>query len=398
MTGYLVRRIGQNLLTYFLFLTMVYFLIDAQPGDFGSTYTADPRLTAEQRATLKARLGLDKPVGERYLIWLKNFAQGDLGIAFSEYPRPVLEIIAERAPRTLTLFMTATMVAFYLGFITGKIMAWRRGGFSEYVGTVAGVLLYTVFTPWFGLMMILIFAYYLGLFPIGKFIDPLIWRGAPQGLANTIFLRVIGTMGLAGIALFILNLVVRKLDPFRRRSVAWIGSATILLALVGYWWLARVAVVEDNGATEFLAIWRYALDILHHLILPIFTLALINFAGTMLLTRNSMLETLREDYIMTARAKGLPDKVIRDKHAARNALLPVVTSFVFALAFALDGGVITETIFSWPGMGLTLLRAAQVEDIPMVIGGLVFTGALALTAHLVADVMYAYLDPRIRYA
>jgi peptide/nickel transport system permease protein len=101
---------------------------------------------------------------------------------------------------------------------------------------------------------------------------------------------------------------------------------------------------------------------------------------------------------MAARAKGLPEKEIRDRHAARNALLPVVTSFVLALAFVLDGGVITETIFSWPGMGLTLLQAAQTEDIPMVVGGLVFTGALALTGHLVADVLYAFLDPRIRYA
>jgi peptide/nickel transport system permease protein len=124
---------------------------------------------------------------------------------------------------------------------------------------------------------------------------------------------------------------------------------------------------------------------------------LISFAGTMLLTRNSMLETLREDYIMAARAKGLPEHVVRDKHAARNAMLPVVTSFVFSMAFALDGGVITETVFSWPGMGLTLLTAAVAQDIPMAIGALVFTGALALTAHLVADIMYAYLDPRIRY-
>jgi peptide/nickel transport system permease protein len=383
MTGYLVRRLAQNLLTYFLFLTMVYFLVDAQPGDFGSTYTGDPRLTAAMREALKARLGLDKSVGERYLIWLKNFAQGDLGIAFSEYPRPVMEVIAERAPRTLVLFMTATMVSFYFGFITGKLMAWRRGNLTEYIGTVAGVMLYTVFTPWFGLMMILLFAFYLNLFPIGRFNDAILWSNSPVQ-PNFVFLRMIWTGGLAGIALFILTLFVRTLDPFRRRSVELVGIGVILLVLVGYWWNTGVG--------------KYALDILHHLILPIVTLALINFAGTMLLTRNSMLETLREDYIMTARAKGLPDKMIRDKHAARNALLPVVTSFVFALAFALDGGVITETIFSWPGMGLTLLRAAQVEDIPMVIGGLVFTGALALTAHLVADILYAYLDPRIRYA
>ena len=118
----------------------------------------------------------------------------------------------------------------------------------------------------------------------------------------------------------------------------------------------------------------------------------------MLLTRTTMLETLREDYIMAARAKGLADKVVRDKHAARNALLPVFTSLVISLPFILGGGIITETIFSWPGMGLTLLQASVSGDIPMVMGAFLFIGSLALIAHLVADIMYAFLDPRIRYA
>jgi len=133
------------------------------------------------------------------------------------------------------------------------------------------------------------------------------------------------------------------------------------------------------------------------MVLPVATLTLISFAGTMLITRNSMLETLREDYIMAARAKGLPEKEVRDRHAARNALLPVVTSFVFSLAFAIDGGVIIEAIFSWPGMGRTLLDAVLSEDLPLAIGAFVFVGVFALVAHLVADVLYVYLDPRIRY-
>jgi peptide/nickel transport system permease protein len=186
--------------------------------------------------------------------------------------------------------------------------------------------------------------------------------------------------------LFIWLLATQKLDPITKRRTRWIGYVVLLAGIVGYW-----ALFTEGAAL-------YALDILRHLILPVMTLALISFAGTMLLTRNSMLETLREDYILTAHAKGLPEKVVRDRHAARNAMLPVVTSLVFSLAFALDGGVITETIFSWPGMGLTLLNAAQLEDIPMAIGGLVFTGILALTAHLAADILYAYLDPRIRYS
>ena len=131
--------------------------------------------------------------------------------------------------------------------------------------------------------------------------------------------------------------------------------------------------------------------------LPVATLTLISFAGTMLLTRNSMVETMREDYVLAARAKGLTEKNVRDKHVARNALLPVVTSFALSLAFAVDGGVIIESVFSWPGMGQTLVAAASTEDLPLAVGAFVFVGVFVLLAHLAADVLYAYLDPRIRY-
>jgi len=383
MRGYLLRRIGQNVLTYFFFLTMIYVLIDAQPGDYANIYLGDPRLTPDQREILRARLGLDKPVLERYLSWLKGFARGDFGVSFSNYPRTVLAVIAERAPRTLVLFLSATVVSFYLGFFSGKVLAWRRGGFIEYSTTIGGVALFTVFTPWFGLMMIWLFAFTLDLFPIGKFIDPVIWIDAPIE-AVVVFRRMLLTASVAAIGLILMLFLLRRVDPRKRRLASLSGVGLVLVGILAYWLPSGVA--------------QYAGDILRHLVLPIATLTLISFAGTMLLTRSSMLETLREDYITTARAKGLSAKVIRDKHAARNAMLPVVTSFVFSLAFALDGGVITETIFSWPGMGLTLLNAAVTEDIPMAIGALVFTGALALTAHLVADILYAFLDPRIRYA
>jgi peptide/nickel transport system permease protein len=141
----------------------------------------------------------------------------------------------------------------------------------------------------------------------------------------------------------------------------------------------------------------YALDILQHTMLPVLTLTLVAFAGIMLLTRSSMLETLREDYILTARAKGLSEKVIRDKHAARNALLPVVTSLVLALAFVISGGIITETVFSWPGIGRMLFDAVVLEDIPLAMGALSIIAVLALIGHLIADILYMYLDPRIRY-
>lgn len=383
MRRYLIRRIAQNILTFFLFLTAVYLLLDAQPGDFGDLYLADPRLTPQQRAVLRANLGLDRPVIERYAIWLRNFFKGDLGISFSNYPRKVMDVILERAPRTIILFTSATILAYYVGFVMGKILAWKRGGLLEYLTTVTGVGLYTVFLPWFALMMVWFFAFTLGLFPIGKFLDPVLWRASPVD-ANYVFHRMLLTASISAIVLMVWVIFAQRLNPAQRRPAVWLGTGIILAGILLYW--------SSTG------VGRYAADILHHLILPILTLATVNFAGVMLLTRNSMLETLREDYIMAARAKGLTEKSVRDKHASRNAMLPVATSFVLALAFVLDGGVITETIFSWPGMGLTLLDAAQRQDVPMVTGALVFTGVLALTAHLLADILYAFLDPRIRYS
>lgn len=383
MRRYLFVRIAQNIFTFILFLTIVFILIDAQPGDYGNQFLNDPRLTPDQRQTIRAQMGLDAPVHERYYTWITNALKGDFGISFSNYPRPVLDVIRERAPRTIILFLSATILSYYIGFVTGKLLAWRRGGWGEYAATVGGVTMYTVFLPWFALMMIWLFAYKLGTFPIGKFIDPVVWREAPVE-ANYVFNRILLSIGIASLVLLAWMVYANRLDPKNRLPARLGGIGVILLALILYWISSGVGI--------------YALDIVHHLILPILTLAAVNFAGTMLLTRNSMLETLREDYIMAARAKGLPDKTIRDKHASRNAILPVVTAFVLAVAFILDGGVITETIFSWPGMGLTLLNAALVEDIPMVIGALVFTGFLALTAHLIADILYAVLDPRIRYS
>ncbi len=383
MLKYIGLRVVQIIFTFFVFLSLIFFLLNAQPGSFMNQFIGDPKMTAEMRQAIAASMGLDRPAHEQYLSYLRNFVTGNLGVSYSFFPRPVLEIIFERAPRTLVLFLSSTVLSFTLGFTLGKILAWRRGKTLEYVATIGGVTLYTIFLPWFGLIMIWLFAFILGWFPIGKFLDPVLWRDAPVN-SDLVFGQMLTTALIVVVLLALIYFASRALDLRRRARVRWGGSLIVLAGMLAIW--------------ASLAQARYALDILHHLILPIVTLALVSFAGSMLLTRNSMLETLREDFITAARAKGLPENVVRDKHAARNAMLPVVTSFVFSLAFALDGGVITETIFSWPGMGLTLIGAVTQKDIPLAIGALVFTGVLALTAHLVADVLYAYLDPRIRYA
>ncbi len=151
-------------------------------------------------------------------------------------------------------------------------------------------------------------------------------------------------------------------------------------------WSNPAATMLDKGV-----------DVVQHITLPLTVLTLAFFAGSMLVMRTSMLETLREDYIMTARAKGLSESAIRDKHAARNAMLPVVTTFAIAVAASVGGGVLTETTFSYPGLGKLIVDATLTYDYPLAQASFLFISVLVLLANLAADILYAYLDPRIVY-
>jgi peptide/nickel transport system permease protein len=231
-------------------------------------------------------------------------------------------------------------------------------------------------------MMIWLFAVYLDWLPAGKFLDPLKWLNT-EVRANDVFAQLIWS------ALFIVFVTftgfwVSSRVEYRYKLPIRIASVVLPLAAVLVYW-------ASSGIGEL------GWDITKHTILPVLTLSLVAFGGSMLLMRTSMLETLREDYILSARAKGVPDKVVRDKHAARNAILPLWTSLVFAIGFAVGGGIITESIFSWPGIGRTLLNASLTNDIPLAMGVLTVIGVMTLVSHLVADIGYVFLDPRIRY-
>jgi peptide/nickel transport system permease protein len=385
MRKYLVKRAFQIVLTLFIYLTIVFIILQAQPGDITDVYIMNPKVPPEVRVRLKEQLGLDKPLFFQYLQYLKNTATGNLGISFSYYPRPVWDIIKERLPRTVLLFLAAYLIYFFLGYQMGKLIAWKRGGALEYSSTVVGSFLYTVFTPWWGLLLIWIFAFKVGWLPGGKFITVEIWRQFSQISVNQIFNMILIVGGAATVFIWFAYYLGKRLGKRRTALPATVSALAISV-------VAIVFLLTTTTAGYL------AGDILRHLILPVFTLATINFGGYMLLMRDSMLETIREDYVMAAKAKGLPDKVVRDRHAARNALLPIVTAFVLALATVVDGGIITETIFSWPGIGLTMLNAILGQDLPLAIGALVFTGIFLLIGHLVADLLYAYLDPRIKYS
>ena len=390
MRRYLIRRSAEMLLTFFLFMILTFVLIQAPPGDITTQMKLNPKVTQAMIDREVMRLGLDKPIHVQFFRWASGFFQGDWGESFSSN-KPVTQIIRERLPRTIVLFTLATIGQFILGFHLGRVLAWRRGGGAEYLITIPSILLYTAFTPWFALVMILIFSVTLKWLPIGSFATARVWLGAkiegvPEGVSNTnyIFSQLITTVLIASsIWLIIYLLTYRRALIYRR--IGFFGGALLCFGGVFVYW----AFLTTNG--------KYAWDLITHLFLPVLTLTAIGFAGTMLLMRTTMLETLREDYILTARAKGVPENVVRDKHAARNALLPVMTSLIIGLPGVISGGVFTETVFSWPGMGLALLEATSNQDIPLAMAVFTVIGALALLAHLVADIAYAYLDPRVRF-
>jgi peptide/nickel transport system permease protein len=178
----------------------------------------------------------------------------------------------------------------------------------------------------------------------------------------------------------------------------WLGL--ILIWLLGYWvgWFPVNGMITpqmwiDPHAGYFMRI----ADILHHMALPLMTLVLVHFGSYLLIMRSSMLDTLKEDYIVTARAKGLDEKTIRNRHAAPNAALPVVTSVGLSLAFSISGGALTETVFTWPGIGRELVMAVSQSDYPLALAAFLLIAVVVLLANLGVDILYAYLDPRIRY-
>jgi len=178
----------------------------------------------------------------------------------------------------------------------------------------------------------------------------------------------------------------------------WLGLILIWVFAYKLDWFPITGMISDE-------IWLYpdvslltkTLDILHHMVLPLSTLFLIHFGSYLLIMRSSMLDTLKEDYILTAKAKGLKEKVIRNHHAAPNAALPVVTSVGLSLAFSINGGALTETVFTWPGIGRELVMAVSQNDYPLAQTSFLLIATVVLLSNLVVDILYAYLDPRIRY-
>lgn len=380
MGRFILRRVVRGLVALVLFQSLLFALIHALPYDFSAFVLTSPTW----RAFIQRQFGLDRPLWEQYTRWLLGFARFDLGVSYQYWPATVTQILFSRMSRTLLLFLSAAALAYLLGIWLGKMMAWRRGGLFEVGATLGGVAVYTSFAPWLGFVAINVFGWYLGWFPYQRLVNHNVWFNAPVTI-DSLLGRMVATGGLAFGALLLAGRITRHLKSRRWRWLWRAGGLLVVGAGAWGWW-------SQSG------LGYLALDVLNHLALPLGTVVLLSFGETMMTMRAAMLETLGEDYVLMARAKGLPARVIRDRHVARNAILPVITRLMLNLPFVLVGSLVIERVFMWQAMGQVIFDAIEYQDIPVLLGILSVVGVLVLALHVVLDVLYVYLDPRLRYA
>jgi len=296
-----------------------YLLVDLAPGDPVTAFI-DPvtraELGEEWVELRQEQLGLNEPVAVRYLLWLRELGQGNLGFSLIS-GQSVTGQILDRFGPTLLLMGTALFLGTVIGIPLGILLAVRQYSLLDYLTTIGGFLAISTPSFFLGLSLVYLFA--------------VRWRVFPSS-----GMRTLGAEETAG-------------------------------------------------------------DLLRHIVLPVTVLALAQIPMVMRYARATMLEVLRQDYVTTARAKGLRERIVLIRHAFRNALIPLVTIVGLSLPDLLSGAVITETIFQWPGMGLLALRAVNARDYPLILGTILVTATLVLLSNLIADLLYALADPRIRF-
>jgi ABC-type dipeptide/oligopeptide/nickel transport system permease component len=327
MLHYVARRLLLLVPVLIGILAIVFFLVHLIPGDPAAVLLGPQNATPVAVRALRHALGLDRPLGVQFLIYLGRVVRGDLGISIFQNIS-VVAIIGQHLPATIELTVCAMIVGVLLGVAAGVAAAVRRGSIIDIAGSVLAQLGVSMPVFWLGILLILWFA-----------VD------------------------------------LRWLPAFGR-------GAPLLQALAE-------AVAGRPGPL---------VDSLRHIALPAISLGVGLAALMSRMVRSSMLEALQQDYVRTARAKGAPPARLVMRHALRNALLPVVTIVGLQFGSLLGGAVLTETIFGWPGIGQLLVTAIGQRDFPIVQGTTLVTALLFALVTLAVDLLYAAIDPRIRYS
>lgn len=310
-------------------------LIRLVPGDPVTNLLGERGGDPTVVAEMQARLGLDRPLPEQYFKFVKNALVGDMGVS-TVSKRPVSEEFWDRFPATLELSIVALLWATLLGVPLGMIAAMKRNSFFDYSVMGTALVGYSMPIFWWGLMVVIFFSVNLGWFPVSGRI----------GIEHDV--------------------------PIRSGFM-----------LIDVW------SMSEGGSIAF---W----SALKHLVLPAFVLGTIPLAVMARMTRSSLLETLHEDFVRTAKAKGVSASGVLIHHALRNALVPIVTVFGLLLGSLLTGAILTETIFSWPGVGRWLVKSVEARDYPVIQGGVLYIAFMIVIVNLLIDLIYMWVDPRLR--
>ncbi|AKG92120.1 ABC-type dipeptide permease component [Geoglobus ahangari] len=333
LKAYIITRTLMVIPTVLILLTLVFFIMRILPGDPISAMVGQ-KVPEEVLERMREEAGLNKPLAVQYIDYLKGVFTGDLGNSMIWGRRPVVEEIMDRFPATLELTIFGFTISVLLGVLTGSIAAFRRGSKVDAGMRIYSVVAYTLFIPWFGMLLQMLFGVYMKVLPIGGRITPGL---APEHITGLYVLDSILTMNLESL------------------------KASLL-----------------------------------HLLLPSLTLGIVLSGAYTRILRNNLIDVLNQDFITAYRARGVRERKVI-KHAMKNAFIPVVTLMGLQFAILLAGAVLTESTFSWPGMGTFLLERIEYRDYNSVQGAIVFYAVFVALISLVVDVIYALLDPRIRY-
>lgn len=358
MTRYIARRI-LLLVPVLLGISIVAFaILRLIPGDPARVMLGE-HATPERIEEFRERMGLNDPIHVQYLRYLQSIVRGDWGRAILTNELVAVELM-QRLPATIELTIGAMIVACVVGIVAGIVAAYWHNSFFD-LTTMAGALI-GVSMPifWLGLLLMYVFAYRLKWLP-------------PSGRLTV------------GIRLMSIT------EAYHLDQVLSGALGTRVVALLDF--LSEFYVLDSLVTGNFEALR----DVLGHLALPSLALGTIPMAIIARMTRSSLLEVLGEDYIRTARAKGLRERVVVLRHAMKNAFLSVVTVIGLQTGLLLSGAILTETIFSWPGMGRLIVNRILARDYPSVQGSVLIIALLFVFVNLLVDISYAYLDPRIHY-
>lgn len=334
MLLFLIRRIATLALTFVGVSVLAFAMIRLVPGDPVLLMLGEKGAAPEVYAEMQANLGLDKPLLTQYVQYFTKALQGDLGVSiFSK--QPVWDEFITRFPATLELGLMGMFFAVVLGIPLGTIAAVRRNSIIDYFLMGVSLIGYSMPIFWWGLLLILFFAVQWGIAPVSGRIDILYDIPTVTGL------------------MFVDTLL------------------------------------SDEG-------WPAFWDALHHILLPAIALGTIPLAVIARMTRSSLLEVLGEDYIRTARAKGLNRTRVVFIHALRNAMIPVVTVIGLLFGSIITGAILTETIFSWPGIGKWIVTSVTARDYPVIQGGMLLIAALVITTNLTVDLINSFMNPKLR--